>query len=474
MLQTSLFNKTTRLLAVTILPFLFTMHLCAQQVTINPSSLFFSTTQNHASIVQQFSITVSGVAASTRTFIKIPALYEVPGQIGSTGGTVILSGNATVIIGLRFAANATPGVYNANVDITAPDFKIEQTIKLTADNLQAPVPIVNPAKLTGFSAVQGGSISPAQSFSLSISGMPTQGDTLVTVKASQGYSISLSGIAGTFVQSFILFAKNGAINSKVFVIIKSTNDTGVVTGKVSITGTHIKTKNVSLSGVVTAKPQPTLTVSKSQLSFATTTFKVSAIQSYQLTASNLSTGISASVQAPAGYEISLTNTGTFVGQLTIAQNTGSINSTIFVRLKAQSTTGTITGIITNKVAGLTDSVNVSGTVSLPPSLTVNPTSLSNFSTVTNQPSAIKKYTLVANNLASGDRASITAPANYEVRQEGKAAFASFVTIAQTSIGTINTVIEVRIKAGVTTGTVSGFIQNAIAGISKTVGVSGFK
>src|SRR6188768_3197417 len=46
-------------------------------------------------------------------------------------------------------------------------------------------------------------------------------------------------------------------------------------------------------------------------------------------------------------------------------------------------------------------------------------------------------------------------------------------LAQTSIGTINTVMEVRIKAGVTTGTVSGFIQNAIAGISKTVSVSGF-
>lgn len=80
-------------------------------------------------------------------------------------------------------------------------------------------------------------------------------------------------------------------------------------------------------------------------------------------ATNLATGLNATVTAPFGFEVSLQGTTIFSGSLTLTQTTsGVINRIVLVRLKAQTSAGTRTGNITNTLTGLSKTVAVSGTV----------------------------------------------------------------------------------------------------------------
>jgi hypothetical protein len=109
--------------------------------------------------------------------------------------------------------------------------------------------------------------------------------------------------------------------------------------------------------------------------------------------------------ASSAYEISKDSNGVFAGSLTLPLNViNGINSNVFVRLKATSTTGTVTGTIQNTVAGLSKTVSLSATVAAP-TLAVNPATLSGFVTTVNQASLTKSYNLVAANLASGSNSN---------------------------------------------------------------------
>ncbi len=246
-----------------------------------------------------------------------------------------------------------------------------------------------------------------------------------------------------------------------------------VTGDVVISGNDIVSKKVTVSGTVTPKPQPALNVDKTSLAFTTTTNTASAVQTYQLTASNLTANAVATVTAPTGYEVRLGSSGTvFSGKLSVASFNGSINAPVSVRLKSTFTAGTVDGTLTNVVAGLSKPISLTGKVNLPPSLTLNPISLSGFSTTTNQASAGKTYTLKVLNLAGSATATVTAPTGYELRIQNTGSFAGTLTLNQTAAGTIDRTIEVRLKGQATTGTVTGSVSHSAAGLSKTLQVTG--
>jgi hypothetical protein len=444
--------------------------------SFSPKSLFFSTVLGDTSPLQQVAMTISNVSSGAQTQIQAPASYSLFTSLtGSPAGRLTFTGNGTFKFLVRFNGSRDPGIFSEVLTITNPETSTK-TFPLKTTVLAVPTPITNPSTLSGFTAVEGtGTLSAVQSFDLSITGLPSQDTPTVNVTAPKGYLVSLSGIVGSFLNSFILTASNGLIKSKVFIALSSSNPVGPVTGNVSITGTQINTKTVAVSGTITAKPQPTLTLDKtSLLGFTTITNKASATQFYNLKATNLATGVSATVIAPTGFEVSLSNTSTsiFSSQLTVASSAGSINATVFVRLKSQSVTGAKTGTIQNSVAGLSKTVSLSGTVNAAPTLSVTPISITGFSTVKNQASASKTYTLLATNLATGATATVIPPANYEVRLQNTGSFASSLTLTQSSTGTINRVVEVRLKAITTTGTITGTIQNTAVGITKTVSLSG--
>ncbi|PSR55355.1 hypothetical protein AHMF7605_18500 [Adhaeribacter arboris] len=440
-----------------------------------PSSLSFLSVAGQPSGLHELSMSVSNLSAGTQTIIQAP-----------DGFSLFSSPNATATQKLNFTGN---GTFKFFVQFDGGEILLDFVTKLTVTNIEFGTrivllkpdiiakltPVINPATLSGFTAVQGGALSAIQSFDVSVTGLPAQGAQPITITAPKGYLVSSSGVTGSFFNSFILTVSNGSIKSKVFVALSSNNPVGPISGNVTITGSQINTKNVPVSGTITAKPQPTLTVDKTSLSgFTTFTNKASTTQSYNLKAANLATGVTATVIAPTGFEVSLSNTSgsVFFNQLTVAQAAGNINVTVFVRLKSQAATGTKTGSIQNSVVGLSKSVAVSGIVTVSPTLSVTPPSLTGFNTVKDQASASKTYTFLAANLAAGVTATVSAPVNYEVRLQNTGSFASSLTLTQNSTGAINRVVEVRLKATGLTGTVTGTIQNAVAGITKNVSVSG--
>jgi hypothetical protein len=477
MLLTSLFKKSCiAFIVMLLLAFINStkaQNLTRASLAVSPGSMFFIAVQDETPPKQELTIIISDVAATTETVVRAPDFYQLfTTQDGQAAKTFIIAGNGTFKIFIGFSGNNIAGDVTGEITVEN-DETPTAVVHLKTTVVPRPTPSVNPAKLTGFITTEG-TLSASKFFNLSISGIPVQGDQTIVVKAPQGYLVSQANIPSTFVGATVLTAKNGVINTKIFVTISNTTDTGKVKGNVIVTGTQINTANVFVSGKVTPKPLPAITTDKDSLvGFSTTIFKTSAVQSYQLTAVNLAAGLNAVVKAPTGYEIALSVGGIFSGQLTILQNAGSINNTIFVRLKSQSTTGTITGVIQNSAGSITKNVSLSGKVNPLPTFTVSPSAITGFSAIQTQPSAVKTYTITANNLVATDVAVVTAPVNYEVREEGKTVFSSSVTLAQTSTATINSIVEVRIKANAVLGNVSGIIQNAVGSFTRTVSVSGF-
>ncbi|WP_158267463.1 T9SS type A sorting domain-containing protein [Adhaeribacter arboris] len=442
---------------------------------IFPSSINLTAQPGQLPIAQELTIILAGLRATEQTFLHAPDFFQILATpTGIAGKIFTFTGNGTFKVFISFEGSSEIKTFTDELFLVGNGIETK-FIPVKATVLAKPTPVVNPSSLSGFTAVQAGATSAAQSFDLFVTGLLFQEAQNVFVTAPTGFLVSLSSNPATFVNSFVLTPSNGKVNAKVFVAIKNNSPVGAINGDVKITGNQLNTKAVPLSGTITAKPQPALTVSKTSITgFSTVTNKASAAQSYQLQASNLAANGSATVTAPTGYEVSLTNTtnSVFSTIKTLASSAGAINVTIFVRLKSQSTTGSKTGNVVNTVAGITKNVSVSGTVSPQPTITVNPTSLAGFNTVKNQASAAKTYTVTATNLAAGVTGTVTAPTNFEVRLPNTGSFVSTLTLTQSSTGTISRTLEVRLKATTTTGIVTGTIQNNIAGFIKNIGVKG--
>jgi hypothetical protein len=444
----------------------------AANPAIFPTNLFFSMQVGKPALPQELVITTKGLSASHNTFISVSSQFQIalPGS-NVFGNGLSMPGNQTIKVPVRFVGGATVGDFTGQITLTGPEIN-KKTIPLKASVLAVPTPVVNPSSLSGFTGVENVSSSTAQSFDLTINGLVTPGTTSVAITAPTGYAISFTN-GTSFVNSLLLSSSNGKISSKLFVILKSTNPVGVIKGDLTISGSQIIAKKLPLTGTMTPKPQPIVNIDKTNLAFTATSNQASAVQTYQLTAANLANATTATVTAPTGYELRLGTSGSiFSGKLTVLSSNGSINAAISVRLKAQSTTGIVNGSITHVVAGLSKSLAVTGQINLSPSLTINPTSLTGLTTVKNQASAAKTYQLKALNLAVGVVATVTAPANFEVRLLNTGNFAGTLTLTQNATGTIDRTVEVRIKATTITGTLTGSIGNVVAGLSKVLSVSG--
>ncbi|WP_254448778.1 putative Ig domain-containing protein [Spirosoma rhododendri] len=202
--------------------------------------------------------------------------------------------------------------------------------------------------------------------------------------------------------------------------------------------------------------------------YAATQGVASTSKSYALSGSNLD-GNPVSVSATAGIELS-TDNSTFASTLSIPATTSSVSTTIYARISSGATTGAFSGTITNTANGtVTAAVSVSGTVNAPnsPSLSVNPTTLSGFSTTQGTASATQTYALSGSNLTND--VTVTAPAGYQVSQDG-ATFQNSITVAQSN-GSVNATITVRLT-GASAGPVSGNITNVSGSVSGNVAVSG--
>ena len=238
-------------------------------------------------------------------------------------------------------------------------------------------------------------------------------------------------------------------------------------------GRYAKVKDVYLKGLASVIQPPAVTTTGTLTAFAQNIGTASAVQTYTVSGSNLTSNIV--VTPPAGYEISPNggaNWYTNAAPLTLTQTNGVVSATtISVRLNA-TTAGSYTGNIVHASTGAaTVNAPVTGVAVPAPAVTVAGT-LTAFAQTIGTPSATQTYTVSGANLVSN--LVITPPAGYEVSANGGTNWytnATPLTLTASS-GTVNTTtIPVRLNA-TAAGTYAGNISNTSGSVNMSVAVSG--
>lgn len=180
----------------------------------------------------------------------------------------------------------------------------------------------------------------------------------------------------------------------------------------------------------------------------------SGIQSFTVNADGLTDNVI--IAAPANFEISLSGGTSFTGssQVTIPIVSGSINNvSVYVRMKAGLSQGSIgPEQLTVSTTGFTSqTINLSGTVTPRPVITLSTSSLSGFTyTFSAGPSAQQSFTVSGTNLSGN--VTLTAPSHYEISLTSGSGFTSSISLTPSGGTLSSTTIYVRLKVSLGVGT----------------------
>ncbi|MEQ8548170.1 MAG: T9SS type A sorting domain-containing protein [Cyclobacteriaceae bacterium] len=202
-----------------------------------------------------------------------------------------------------------------------------------------------------------------------------------------------------------------------------------------------------LTGEVVAVEQPSISVTGSldplsqDLGLATDF----SVESYTLSGSDLTAGVT--ITPPADFEVSINQTDWFTNAspLVMPQTSGEVPDTvIYVRLNA-TVVGEYSGDISHTSDGAEEeTVSVSGTtVNLVPEITLIG-ALNAFVQNLSSPSASQNYRVSGVNLK--DAITVTAPANFEVSSDGGTTWQTSVNLAPTDRIITNATVSVRMSA----------------------------
>ena len=396
----------------------------------------------------------NGVSYTPLTVGGLPGSTAAAGWYGITGVAVPATAQVAGLV-LRFRKTGSTALRVDDIILTG--------------TVAAGTPLLSTTgTLTAFSTPVG-TPSAAQSYTLTGSSLAAD----VTVTAPTGYEVSQTSATAGFAATQTVAPSSGSASATIYVRL-----TGATAGAFSGSVTH--TSTTASASVAVAGNTAGLTVTPTSLSnFSTPQNTASAYQAYALTGAGLSGSVT--VTAPSGYEVaqgagtSTTSPGSFTASLTVTQANATNGRTIYVRLAA-TLAGTYTDAVTNAATGAaTQSVAVSGTVT-PPALTVNPTSLSDFSNTQGTASAYQAYALTGAGLGSG--VTVTAPSGYEVAQgvgtstTAPGAFTTSLTVSQAN-ATAGRTIYVRLAAATLAGSYTGSVTNATTGATtQSVALSG--
>lgn len=324
------------------------------------------------------------------------------------------------------------------------------------------------ASLSGFTYIQGSGPSASQNFTITASNLSPPADN-ITVTGSTNYEVSPDNT--TWSASFTIPYTGGALASTpVYVRLKAGLPAGTYNGETIVLSGGGATSSVTVNGSVTSGT-PIISVNPTSLSgFTTSQGTASASQSFTVDGSNLTANVI--VTAPADYEVSLTSGSGYGTSVTITQSGGTIpTTTVYVRIRASALAGSPSGNVTVTSAGATtQNVAVSGTVNASPSITVNPVTLSGFTTTQGTPSASQSFNASGSTLTTD--ITVTAPANYEVSLDNTT-FSSTVTLTQSGGTVASTPVYVRLKANAAAGSPSGNVTLTSTGATtQNVAVSG--
>ena len=380
-------------------------------------------------------ITVSGPATATalESFTYQIQANNSPTSYGASGLPEGLSVNTTT--GAISGTPTTPGSYS--VGLTASNANGDGTATLTI-NVQA-----NPnAPVITSNLLATGQIETPFSYQIVASNSPT---SYTAANLPTGLSINTSTglISGTPTVGGTTSATITAVNSF---------------------GSDSETLQISIR-------VPTLTLTPTTLNaFTANAGFISATQSYTLTGSELTDGIT--VRAPQYFEIS-TNGVNFVGETTLSPAAnGTLSQAIIVRVANTAPPGLTAGAISHTGSGATPKyLEVNATVSTyEPTLTLSATSLPAFSTVAGTASTIQTYEVSGATLTG--MITITPPTGCEIgASEGN--FGDAIQLTPVNGALTATAIYVRLRADAAAGSYGGNITHVGGGATtKNVALSG--
>jgi len=380
-------------------------------------------------------ITVSGPASATaqESFTYQIQANNNPTSYGASGLPEGLSVNTTT--GVVSGTPTTPGSYT--VGLTASNATGDGTATLTI-NVQA-----NPnAPVITSNLLATGQIETPFSYQIVASNSPTS-YTAANLPAGLSINTSTGLISGTPTVGGTINATITAVNSF---------------------GSDSKTLQISIR-------VPTVNLTPASLNaFTSNSGFTSATQSYTLTGSELTDGIT--VRAPQYFEIS-TDGANFVGETTLSPAAnGTLSQGIVVRVANTAPPGLTTGAISHTGSGATPKyLEVNATVSTSePTLTLSATSLPAFTTVAGTASTIQTYEVSGASLTG--MITITPPAGFEIgASEGN--FGDAIQLTPANGALTATAIYVRLRADATAGSYGGNIAHVGgSAAAKNVAVNG--
>ena len=432
-------------------------------VTVSLNSLTgFVTSEGTPSATQTF--TVSGTDLIANITISAPTGFEI-----STSSSTGFVNNLTLIQSSGAVASTTIYVRLTGTTISSPSGNIDLTTtgaitkQVAVDGTVNPKPLITvTGTLTAFSTREQ-TASATQTYS--VNGVNLVADIVLT--APTGFEISTSASSG-FANTLTLTHSSGNVaNTTIYVRIANTATAGTPSGNITHTSLDAITKNIAVTGSVSPFREIIL-VGTPLTAFTTFVGTPSATQSFTVSGINLTNDIT--LNAPTGFEISLSDNSGFSNTLSLTQTGGSVASTnIFVRL-----TGATIGTPSDNIAlTSTDTdpknVSVSGAVNDIPVITTSGT-LTAFSTTLGVLGATQSYTLNATNLL--ENVIITAPTGFVISTSVGGGFTNSLSLTPVNGAITSRIIYVRINEAVL-GSPSGNITHTTNGATtQNVALSG--
>jgi Secretion system C-terminal sorting domain len=257
---------------------------------------------------------------------------------GSLASNTNLQGVGSGIIFRLYGVSAT----NTSGNIRVDNLTILGTI--TAGSSSPLVTVSKPSIALGNTTI--GTPSATQTYN--VSGLNLTDN--ITITAPSDFEISTSMSSG-FGSSLTLPQTSGSVPISPIYVRLTGASIGSFTGDIAHVSSGAISKNVALTGSVTAIV-PTINVTSSSLSALSTTEGVaSATLNYAVTGSFLTSDIT--INAPSGFEISISSGSGFSPSLMLSQVSGNVSAiTIYIRLNG-ITQGSYNGNITHTSAGAT-------------------------------------------------------------------------------------------------------------------------
>ena len=339
--------------------------------------------------------------------------------------------------------------------------------------LQAAEPTItlSTTNLSEFTYIEGNGPSNIKSFTVNANGLIDN----VIITAPINFEISLSGGTSFIGNSQVTIPiLSGEVNN-VFVYVRM--KAGLAEGNIGpesliVSTTGFADQTINLSGIVTVRP--VIMLSPTALTGFTYVYTAgpSVSQSFTVSGNNLQNNVT--LTAPIHYEISIASNSGYSSSITLYPSDGTLaTTTIYVRLRAGfGVTAYNEDIIATSQYAETKTVLLSGSVTAAATLIVTPSMLNGFIyTRGSGPSVSQFFVLTGSNLNSD--VIIEAPDNFEISITQNGTYSGSLTLTP-SEGTINQIIYVRMKSGLSAGSYgpSSINLNATGAVTKTVALSG--